>query len=431
MNIRLYSIIILFFILIWSFNAQAVGRWTSPDIIDANNTPLEIAGGLTFNQDVAFNTFIVLNAGPQDSLQVYNVDVNIRGCSLANQSNITDFDGPLFAIGHRVVGTASDTDPPNGIFYTSVIDNFRLKVIRSDDAGKTWTVDQVSPNQVYESSEIAVDPDNPSTVYAGACNQPNHTYDIYRQDSFGSNNFQLAWQIPNVDCALSDFTTRSTFNVFDNQYYTFYGRNVGGGQQELYIDRGNGAELIDTDVLRPGNSTNEVYNPTLIDTTGYILTTYYNRSENAVKVAGSISGQFTPIDVREVGPDPNFTTSFGISCFEEPPGTANILYPGGNHFQIDTLTKTTTQVNTNGNFQFPNGPISAHEACERSIWAAFCNPFAEDGRRAAYMDNSIGCGEFILTVPTVPTLSQWGLIAMAGILGIVGFMVIRRRKVTA
>ncbi len=35
-------------------------------------------------------------------------------------------------------------------------------------------------------------------------------------------------------------------------------------------------------------------------------------------------------------------------------------------------------------------------------------------------------------LPTnVPTLSEWGLIAMAGILGIVGFMVIRRRKVTA
>jgi hypothetical protein len=31
----------------------------------------------------------------------------------------------------------------------------------------------------------------------------------------------------------------------------------------------------------------------------------------------------------------------------------------------------------------------------------------------------------------VPTLSEWGLIAMAGILGIIGFMVIRRRKVTA
>jgi len=31
----------------------------------------------------------------------------------------------------------------------------------------------------------------------------------------------------------------------------------------------------------------------------------------------------------------------------------------------------------------------------------------------------------------IPTISEWGLIAMAGILGIVGFMVIRRRKVTA
>lgn len=36
-----------------------------------------------------------------------------------------------------------------------------------------------------------------------------------------------------------------------------------------------------------------------------------------------------------------------------------------------------------------------------------------------------------ITAAPIPTLSEWGLIAMAGILGIVGFMVIRRRKVTA
>ena len=34
-------------------------------------------------------------------------------------------------------------------------------------------------------------------------------------------------------------------------------------------------------------------------------------------------------------------------------------------------------------------------------------------------------------VRNVPTLSEWGLIAMAGLLAIVGFMVMRRRKVTA
>ena len=32
---------------------------------------------------------------------------------------------------------------------------------------------------------------------------------------------------------------------------------------------------------------------------------------------------------------------------------------------------------------------------------------------------------------SIPTLSEWGLIAMAGILEILGFMIIRRRKVTA
>jgi hypothetical protein len=35
------------------------------------------------------------------------------------------------------------------------------------------------------------------------------------------------------------------------------------------------------------------------------------------------------------------------------------------------------------------------------------------------------------TPSQVPTLSEWGLISMAAILGIVGFMVIRRRKITA
>jgi len=37
----------------------------------------------------------------------------------------------------------------------------------------------------------------------------------------------------------------------------------------------------------------------------------------------------------------------------------------------------------------------------------------------------------VRNIRPIPTLSQWGLIAMAAVLGIVGFMVIRRRKVTA
>jgi len=65
-------------------------------------------------------------------------------------------------------------------------------------------------------------------------------------------------------------------------------------------------------------------------------------------------------------------------------------------------------------------------------WDYCCTPPAEEGpildwyevvNRA--FDQCLGNSE------AIPTLSEWGLIAMAGVLGIVGFMVMRRRKVTA
>jgi len=38
---------------------------------------------------------------------------------------------------------------------------------------------------------------------------------------------------------------------------------------------------------------------------------------------------------------------------------------------------------------------------------------------------------FDLDDRVIPTLSEWGLIAMAGVLGIIGLLAMRRRKVTA
>jgi len=50
-----------------------------------------------------------------------------------------------------------------------------------------------------------------------------------------------------------------------------------------------------------------------------------------------------------------------------------------------------------------------------------------------FLDHDTKGLAFDCAVPpsNVPTLSEWGLITMAGILGIVGFLVMRRRKVTA
>ena len=52
---------------------------------------------------------------------------------------------------------------------------------------------------------------------------------------------------------------------------------------------------------------------------------------------------------------------------------------------------------------------------------------------AECIDNDTGSCTFtnVRVAPIVPTLSQWGLIAMAGVLGIIAFVVFRRRKATA
>lgn len=68
------------------------------------------------------------------------------------------------------------------------------------------------------------------------------------------------------------------------------------------------------------------------------------------------------------------------------------------------------------------------------IEAAACSvptptPFSDLGFQDGYVMNVIG--NEIIPERDVPTLSEWGLISMAGILGIVGFMVMRRRKATA
>jgi hypothetical protein len=60
----------------------------------------------------------------------------------------------------------------------------------------------------------------------------------------------------------------------------------------------------------------------------------------------------------------------------------------------------------------------------------------DTGVATVVSETLIGFESFAIAPPVcgiaeVPTLSEWGLIAMAGILGIVGFMVTRRRKVTA
>ena len=95
-------------------------------------------------------------------------------------------------------------------------------------------------------------------------------------------------------------------------------------------------------------------------------------------------------------------------------------------------------------FFVPGGPpccdIPSDNLCAGGEEAfTHCTPDCVAGGACVIVENGIcvrdddsGHGSCISPSNTpIPTLSEWGLIAMAGGLGIVGYMVIRRRKETA
>ena len=75
-------------------------------------------------------------------------------------------------------------------------------------------------------------------------------------------------------------------------------------------------------------------------------------------------------------------------------------------------------INPGGCVEFsPDNPLACFEGSR--INGGVCTQLGEGGL----------CVSPSNTTP-IPTLSEWGLIAMAGVLGIIGFMVIRRKKVS-
>ena len=80
-------------------------------------------------------------------------------------------------------------------------------------------------------------------------------------------------------------------------------------------------------------------------------------------------------------------------------------------------------------FQDPDDLI---EGIDCMSWGAgFTTCGVGDGSTLDLQFQLLGVEEVLITISPIPTLSEWGLITMAGILGIFGFMVIRRKKVSA
>ncbi len=125
--------------------------------------------------------------------------------------------------------------------------------------------------------------------------------------------------------------------------------------------------------------------------------------------------------INECSGNPNFTLQDGVDRFFEidDSGQNTMItvaeeVPDG--WKLDDISCEVFMVNPNNiTFDFNAVQNGVVVTCEQGADPAFATcTFRNEG-----------------PPPTIPTLSQWGLIAMAGVLGIVGFMIMRRRKVTA
>lgn len=408
-------ILLVFSLVLLQNNATAQplnGQWIFDNIINSDVDPLEISGGAVFP---GIDTFIVLDDNNLSNLMVYNINRSTR--SVESTSTIS-VNTPAFGLGH-VIHSA------NGTAHSCFTDNFALIAVQSQN-GTDWNRVQVAESAEYDSCETAV---SNGDVFIGACNADGNAYMVFQSQDNG-----LTWNqiqaIKGVLCP-SDGGTRPTFNMINGEPVIFYMTGFNGGKAvendqnttrliedgELVLFQGGQFEVLDMD--SPGRTLAESFPPKVVQ--GFIVAPYYHRDSGTIKLLVEDLVGFFPPFVVTLGDAPLFTTFFGVACAEGPEGIVNVITPG-RHFQFSLDTNQTFQISQFPFMQFVNGPIAV------SNGMAGGNGGGAEVFFASMFTNSIDYALFGRMGPRpIPTLSEWGLIALAGILMLSGAFYLRRK----
>ncbi len=119
------------------------------------------------------------------------------------------------------------------------------------------------------------------------------------------------------------------------------------------------------------------------------------------------------VDINEI-PEPGILVTFEVIS---GPNAGEMSDPGNGECTLDD--DCTTDENGQVSWTYTGSKFPGTD----TIVASFFSEITE------MVEKSNTVSKFWVLPPrNVPTLSEWGLIAMAGILGLVGFMVMRRRK---
>jgi len=298
---------------------------------------------------------------------------------------------------------------------------------------------QVTANPTdFSTARSFKDPNDPNT--ANIAGRNDGTNQILWFSSQNSQNWNLQ-AIVNDASGATDGATRFAGGLQNGNYYTLYSSTDPNQYEIELVDTGTGvSRVVDTD-LRGGPLKESCCRS--VPGTGNIFCAWYNVRDNSVRglTAPIPLNNANQVVVTDLGQGPPFQQGLGFfnpACGVDQNGNGIVTWvgqqnlvvyePGTNQLVVSNSRPPWSNINSGSGSIAPITDLNAIPKNLLPLLQADPNTSAW----SLVVPGSLVLIQFIV-VPdtTIPTLSEWGLIAMAGVLGIVGFMVIRRRKAAA
>lgn len=447
--------LLVFGIALWQNNAQAQCRYRQSNgvTIVPDVTTLEITGGNIFDgltplpgsdtPHITHDVFIRLDQENPNSLGVSI----INQATLEVQSSSIPVEPFAFGFADRIINTA------DGSLGTVIITDGdfgvgggTLTYLWSAD-GTNWTQAPVGlPNQ-YANAVIINTGNNDffgnnqfSNDFAIlGLNAATNGIDAY-QTADGGHNWNSLGQLVNPP-VVSPFDGGVACTGTSDGHGGFnllYGRDTGANNMDVILGNTTTGfeQVVDTDTWNDGI----LRDGTAAQNGDWNAATVYNGNWNSFHATtwdntfGQPGG--APAETSELGPASNFNDpgqlGFTSAASSRTPqnnqnAQIGIVSPGGKTWHISfgeggqgAVVVTQSPPNQDPTRLTQSGPVAMTQINNAVV-----------GNSVSYyrLDNSFEYAQcvFISSKP-IPTLSEWGLIAMVGVLGIAGLLAVRRRK---
>ena len=397
-----------------------------------DNTPIE-QGACTFNDD---NMLFKLPAGTTNSIDILqypqnmpNVDQIIKDLN-AGTGNIFGSSDACVNMGDSVIfglqqggelGAIKCDGPPDNL----CLNNNRFNV----------TLDW----QDFSTTRTFQDPDNPGRVYVGGRDDTEDS--LFYFFSNNGESWELLIKILDATGA-SDGAVRHGAGINNGRFWVFYGALTNVEYELTVTDTSTG-------VSRPlGQRTPsqdlQESDCKAIPNTDQNLCVFFDENIDMIKAVQFPSPLMDPNDVqiKDLAPPPPFENGFdffNISIGADNNGNAVVTWPGQEQlFIFDPLTGKllpsgiTPPWNDLNSGAGAIAPITDPNAVFDTFGTFFVDGF-ESGNVSAWSYTTPGSLELYQFIifrkdrSSVSTLSEWGLIALSGVLMLMGALYIRRK----